>query len=188
MTGLLSKNRLRLLGLFYTNPKRSFYMQELGRILGKKPGVFQRTLNALAEAGFLHSEYRGHARFFRANPRHPLYPELKRLVAKTAGVEGSLRHLVERLAGVKLAFLYGSFAKGRERSESDVDLLVVGSPRMEGALVHALARLETTLQREINYKFYSEREYRAKRAKRDPFLQEILTDAVVVLKGAPDAV
>lgn len=188
MKQLLSQNRLLLLGLFYTNPEKSFYMQEVGRILGKKPGVFQRTLNSLAEEELLKSEYRGHARFFQANTRHPLYPEIKRIIAKTAGVEGTLRNLVERLPDVKMAMIYGSFAKGGERKESDVDLLIVGKPRVEGKLIGEIARLEKKLQREINYKLYGEEEYRDKRRRRDPFLEEVLNDRKIVLKGDPHAV
>jgi predicted nucleotidyltransferase len=188
MKQFLSENQLLLLRLFLTNPEKSFYMHETGRILGKKPGVFQRTLNALVEEGWLRSEYRAHARFFQANTRHPLYPELKRIVAKTVGVEGALRDLVHRLPDVKMALLYGPFAKGGQRKNSDVDLLIVGTPRAESKLVHELARLEKQLQREINYKLYSEGEYRRKRREREPFLQDVLTDRAILLKGDPHAV
>ena len=188
MQRFLSRNQLLLLGLFYTNPEKSYYMQEVGRILGKKPGVFQRTLNALAQEGVLHSEHRGHARFFQANTQHPLYPELRGIVAKTSGAEGALRHLMKQLKDVKMALIYGSFAKENERGDSDVDLLVVGNPRAETALIKRLHLLEKRLQREINYKLYSELEFRKKRAKKDSFLEEILTDKKVVLKGNPDTV
>lgn len=186
MKRFLSKNQLLLLRLFYTNPEKSFYMQEIGKILGKKPGVFQRTLNAMAEEGLVISEYRAHSRFFQANTKHPLYPELKKIVAKTAGVEGTLKELFARLKGVKFALLYGSFAKGKERKESDIDLLVVGSPNIEDRLLKEIPKLEKELQREINYKLYSEREYREKRSRRDPFLEEVLTDQKVILKGDPN--
>lgn len=188
MQRFLSQNQLLLLGLFYTNPQKSYYMQEVGRILGKKPGVFQRALNALAEEGILRSEYRGNARFFQANTQYPLYPELKSIVSKTGGAEGILRRLMEQLKDIEVALLYGSFAKNREREDSDIDLLVVGNPRVETELIKRLRLLEQKLQREINYKLYSEIEYRKKRAKEDSFLEEILTDKIVVLKGNPDAI
>lgn len=187
MKQFLSKNQLLLLRLFYTNPEKSFYMQEIGRILGKKAGVFQRTLNGFVEDGLFLSEYRGHARFFQANARHPLYPELKKIVEKTAGVEGTLRNLFARIKGIKMALLYGSFAKGKERKDSDIDLLLVGNPRTEDQLLKQVPRLEKEFQREINYKLYSDKEYRDKRAKHDPFLEEVLTDKTIVLKGSPDA-
>lgn len=183
MKRFLSENQLLLLRLLLTNPEKSFYMQEIGKILGKKPGVFQRTLNALVEEGWLKSQYRAHARFFQANTQHPIYPELKRILAKTVGVEGALKEMIGRLPEVKLALLYGSFVKGTERKDSDVDLLIVGRPAAEGKLIRRIASLEKKLQREINYKFYSQEEFRQKRAKGDPFLEEILADKKVILKG-----
>ena len=188
MKRFLSKNQLLLLRLFFTNPTKSFYMQEIGRILGKKPGVFQKTLNALAEEGILRSAYQANSRFFQANTNHLLYPELKKIIAKTAGVEGTLRAVLSRLKEVKIALIYGSFAKGREHKDSDVDLLVVGSPRVEDRLLKEIPRIEKELQRDINYKLYSETEYREKRGKGDSFLQEVLTDQKIILKGDLNAI
>jgi len=81
---LLSKNKLKLLKLFYDHPTGEFYMQEIGRKLGKKPGVFQRALNNLYKDGLLLSEYKANARFFRINTHNPIYNELKSIVSKTA--------------------------------------------------------------------------------------------------------
>jgi predicted nucleotidyltransferase len=182
------KNRLELLRIFFTNPDKAFFMQEVGRMLGKKPGVFQRTLNALEEEGLLKSEFRGNSRFFQANTQHPLYPEVKVIIAKTTGVQGALRDLVKGLKDVKMALLYGSFAKGTERKDSDIDLLVVGKPDVENRLLKEIPRYEKKLQREINYKLYSEKEYSEKRKSREPFLEEILTDKNIVLKGSFNAI
>src|SRR5260221_12340503 len=107
MTPLLSKNQLQLLKVFLTNPDKAFYMQEIGRIIGKKPGAFQHTLNALEEEELLKSEYRANARYFQVNTQHSLYAELKKIIAKTVGIEGSLRQLMKNLRDVKLAFIYG---------------------------------------------------------------------------------
>ncbi|MFC1480430.1 hypothetical protein ACFL5Y_03170 [Candidatus Omnitrophota bacterium] len=84
----LSKNRAALLKLFLTNPDQAFYMQEIGRILRKKPGTFQRTLSNMASEGILESEYKGNSRYFRVNKKYPLYKELKSIVSKTVGIKG----------------------------------------------------------------------------------------------------
>lgn len=78
----LTKNKTQLLKLFYGHPDNSYYMQEIGRILGKKPGVFQRTLNKMEEQGVLISEFRANARYFRVNKDYPIYKELKSIVFK----------------------------------------------------------------------------------------------------------
>lgn len=80
----LSKNRIKILKLFYTRPQREFYMQELGRVLKKKPGVFQRTLNNMVAEGILLSRYTANIRYFRLNRRYFLYTELKSITSKTS--------------------------------------------------------------------------------------------------------
>jgi len=80
---ILSKNKLKLLKLFYAHPANQFYMQEIGRLLKKKPGVFQRALNNLHKDGLLLSEYKANARFFKINPHSPIYNELKSIISKS---------------------------------------------------------------------------------------------------------
>ncbi|HEC66195.1 MAG TPA: hypothetical protein ENI23_12965 [bacterium] len=121
----LTKNRAELLKLFFTNSDQAFYMQEIGRILGKKPGTFQRTLNNLVSEGTLESEYRANARYFKVNKGYPLLEELKSIVFKTVGVSGSLKDLLKRVGNVEFAFVYGSFAKAKEDCMSDIDLVLL---------------------------------------------------------------
>ena len=188
MQQFLTKNQILLLRLFYTNPSKSFYMQEVAGIIGKKAGVFQRTLNVLVEEKLLNDNYRGNNRFFQANTKHVLYPEMKRIIFKAAGgLEASLKDLVNHIPDVKFAMIFGSFARGNERNYSDVDLLVAGSPSAEKKLSKELPRLERQLQREINCKWYTLESYRKQYAK-DPFLKAILRDKKIILKGDPDAI
>ncbi|MDD2680065.1 MAG: TolC family protein [Candidatus Omnitrophica bacterium] len=81
-----SKNTLKLLKLFYAHPEQQYYIQELGRLLKTKPGVFQRTLYNLQKEGVLQSYYRANARFFSANKSYPFYREFKSIVYKSAKV------------------------------------------------------------------------------------------------------
>ena len=83
---ILNKSAVELLRLFYKHPESQFYIQELGRLLGKKPGVFQRTLNNLHKDGVLLSEYKANARFFRLNKSYFIYNELKSIIDKSAKI------------------------------------------------------------------------------------------------------
>jgi len=80
----LSKNTVKLLKLFYSHPDDSFYIQQIGRLLKKKPGVFQRMLYKLEKQGVLKSEYQANARFFRTNKEYPIYKELKSILSKSS--------------------------------------------------------------------------------------------------------
>ena len=98
-----SKNALRLLKLFYAHPERQFYIQELGRVLKIKPGVFQRALYKLERQGVLRSAYKANARFFSANKNYAFYKEFRTIVRKLA-------HLAALIA--LLNFLPSSAGRG----------------------------------------------------------------------------
>ncbi|MCB4757233.1 MAG: nucleotidyltransferase domain-containing protein, partial [Elusimicrobia bacterium] len=183
MKSLFNKSKTMLLRIFFTNPDRAFYVHELGKILNKKPGIFHRALNQLENDGFLTSRFQANARYFKANPNHPLFPELKNIVFKTAGVEASLKSLFQTLKNAKAALIYGSFAKGLDRADSDIDILVIGEPLVENQLIRKLKKLENDLQREINFTLYSEEEYAEKRKVQDPFLEEVLNQKTILIKG-----
>jgi len=179
---ILSKNKADLLGLFFTNPERSFYIQEIGRILDKKPGTFQRTLNNLISEGILTSVYKGNLRLIKVNKDYPLYGELKSIIFKTVGLQGSIRRILQVIGDIRIAFIYGSYAKSRENTLSDVDLFIIGDPD-EGSLIKKLDSLEEKLKREINYKLYSFSDFKKEVKEKEPFIIRILKDKKIMLMG-----
>lgn len=181
----LSGNRAGLLRLFYTNPEQSFYMQEIGRILGKKPGNFQRTLNQMTKEGILISEYKANERYFRVNKDYPLYQELKSIVFKTVGVVGSIRDKLIKVDAIDFAFIYGSFARDKENYLSDIDLIIIGKVD-EDDLIRELDSLEELLNREINLKLYQQHEFKKAVSQKEPFLLEILRDKKLMVVGDED--
>lgn len=178
----LTQNKAELLGLFFTNPQKSFYIQQIGRLLGKKPGVFQATLNSLEKQGILTSEYAANTRCFRVNKQFPLYEEFKSIIFKTVGVAGGIRDILKKLGNVTLAFIYGSYAKGRENELSDIDVIVVGKCD-ENKLIRQLDLLEDRISRQINYKLYSPEEFKSHLKKKEPFLTAIVKDKRIILLG-----
>ncbi len=179
---ILSKNKADLLGLFFTNPERSFYIQEIGRILNKKPGTFQRTLNNLVSEGILTGAYKGNLRLIKVNKDYPLYDELRKIIFKTVGLQGSVRRILQEIGDIRIAFIYGSYAKSRESALSDVDLLLIGDPD-EGKLIKKLDSLEEKLKREINYKLYKLSDLKKEVEEKEPFILRILKDKKIMLIG-----
>lgn len=178
----LTKNRAELLRLFFTNPDRAFYMQEIGRSLGKKPGCFQRVINNMEKEGVLTSERKANARYFMVNKEYPLYDELKNIVFKTVGMIGSVKEVLQKAGGADYAFIYGSYAKAKENYFSDIDLIVIGKCD-EDKLIKGFDRLEELLKREINYKLYTLSDFKEEIRQKEPFLLNILQDKKIMLIG-----
>ena len=180
-----TKNQTLVLELFFNNPEKSFYLREIGRLIGKEPGVFQKDINKLAESGILISEYRAKNRFFKLNKNHPLYKEFKAIFFKTLGAEGKLREILKNIKEIKTAFIFGSFAKSKEDSFSDIDLMIIGDPN-EDLLISKISKLESRLDREINYHIFSLADWKKKLKEKDSFLENILSQPKIFLIGKKD--
>ena len=167
---MFSPNQQVLLTLFISNPFQEYHLHEIGRILGKKPGVFQKALNALEKENILKSQMRGNQRIVSLNKQYPLLKEITKIIQKTVGVEALLKEVVGKESGIQTAFIFGSYAKDKMRSESDIDLIFVGEKEAQDVILEAIEKIEKQIQREINPKLYSPREYAKKKKQQDPFL------------------
>ena len=179
-----SRVRARVLSWLFTHTEEEFFVRQLAAILKEDPTNLSRELARLERLGIVASTRRGNLKYFRVGHNCPFFGELKGLVLKTAGVYGQIQDAIGGLAGVKCAFIYGSFARGEERAESDVDLLIIGTVDMN-SLDTALRDLETELGREINYSLYSVKEFRAKKKNKDGFLMDVLGGDKILLVGDP---
>ncbi len=179
-----SKLRRKLLTYSFTHPDENYYVRELSHLINEDPGNLSRELKRLEDEGLYTSVIKGKVKFFSLNKRYPLYKELKTIIFRTEGVEGSIKDLVRRYGGITLAFLYGSYAKDKERKTSDIDLVVVGEfPR--DPFTRDVRDVESKLNREINFATYDQSEFAKERRKKGSFLNLILKDKIIVLKGNP---
>lgn len=181
---MFTKLQSQILALLIENPQKEFYLSQIGQLLDKQAGVFQRGLKSIERQGIVISRRQGNQRLFRINTEYPFFNEIKSILRKTFGAQKSLSEIVESIEGVKTAFIYGSYAKNKLRVDSDIDLIAVLNPlSCEDELLSRISSLEKKLGREINYKVYSSREFSQKLAHNDPFLTEILSEQIIPLKG-----
>lgn len=164
-------------------PEKWWYLSELAQFLGTTPSSLQRELEALVRVGVLEQRREGARRYFKAETRSPLYPELRGLVEKTAGVLPTLREVLASFdRRVRCAFVYGSMARSQEHALSDVDLMIIGSVGLAD-LAPALRRAESRLGRDVNATSYSTRELRNRVAAGDHFVSEVLGGPKGFVKG-----
>jgi len=181
---MYTKTQLQILAIFFAHPGEEFYLSQLGELLGKKPGCFQRGINSLEQEGLLVSKKQGSQRFFAIHEKYALLDEIRSIIKKTAGVEALLRNFVNICEGIKTALIFGSYARDSLRPGSDIDLLLVVSDKnIEDDVISGLAGIERQIQREVNYTLYSISEFNERRNAREPFLEEILSGPVIPLKG-----
>jgi predicted nucleotidyltransferase len=182
-TIISSKTKRAILKQFLSNPQQKYYVRQIALILNISVGTIHRELVKLEESGILNSENVANSRFFYVNQANPLFKELKQLIFKSEGLEGRLRELLKDLDGLKAAFIYGSFAEGKERADSDVDLFLLGQLQ-ENELVRKISHLELEFSREINYTIYTEDEFKKEKQKRNSFILSVIKGPKIFIKGA----
>ena len=179
---LNTKLRRKLLTYSFTHPGEDYYVRELSGLIDEDPGNLSRELRKLEEEGLFVSFVRGRARFYSLNKQYPLFKEIKKIVLKTEGVEGSLKEVMAKYKGISFAVIYGSYAKDRENNTSDIDVVVVGEFPVN-AFTRDIRSLESKLNREINFTFYTFEELEKERKKEGGFFNLVLKGKIRVLKG-----
>lgn len=171
--------RRQLLTHFLDRPGVIGHVREVARRLSRAPAVVGRELAELERQGILTSDRIGSARRYRANEASPVIEEVRRLVRKTIGVDARLRQALADVSRIRRAFLYGSYARGEERPDSDIDLIVVGEPDPE-LFWQRILSAERDLGRDISVTEYGPEEFDRKRHD-DPFLARVLSGPLVDL-------
>ncbi|HMI53377.1 MAG TPA: nucleotidyltransferase domain-containing protein [Candidatus Saccharimonadales bacterium] len=180
---IFGQSRRSILALLYGHADSQFYLREVARRAGTGIGATQRELGHLTDAGLIHRVRHGHQVFYQANRQNPIFAELKSILAKTSGMRDILNEgLVPLSERIKLAFVYGSIARGDETGSSDVDLMVIGEVSFAD-VVSALSDSELKLGREINPTVYGPREFREKLAAENHFLSTIAKEKKLFVIG-----
>lgn len=180
-----SKIRQDLLVLFFTNPSQKYYVRELERLLGYSVGSIHRELLKFKKDSLFNTQKVGNLLYYSLNTKHPLFNELKSIVSKTAGVEGSLKKILRSIEKIEIAFIYGSFANKKEKAMSDIDIMIIGNPNTSN-LNEKIMILEKLLKREINPTIYSSKEYKDKKKAKSGFIIDLLKNPKIMLIGKKD--
>jgi DNA-binding transcriptional ArsR family regulator len=158
-TGLISsKTRIKLLTRFFFNPATRSYLRELANEFNVSTNSVREELNQLTKTKLLTSRKSGRQVFYKANRDHPLFPELKSMVAKVMGIDQVVEGIITRLGDLECAYLLGDYAEGKDTGI--VDLLLVGN--IDQYHLNDLSRkTERYINRKIRSLVMSRKEYNA---------------------------
>jgi predicted nucleotidyltransferase len=182
MLELRSEARRKLLAYYFTNPSARLHLRGLGEQLQVDPSNLSKEMRKLEREGLFRAEISGRQKYFQLNRSYPLYNEVRGIVAKTIGATPLLAEAFKRVDGVNEAYLYGSFARNQQDASSDVDILVIGTPRAD-VLAESVRKLERQLGREINYTVLTVKEFKSRQDRKDAFLANIWHNKLVSLIG-----
>lgn len=172
----------RLLAALLLGPELEMSAAELQeRTGGSRAGVHQE-LRRLLEGGLLDRRTVGRSALYRPAQDSPVVEPLTVLVERTLGVEAELRRRLAAIPGVEAAAIYGSWAAGSIKPQSDVDVLVIGEPDAD-ALEEAARAVERRSRRELNLTLYDRADWLARLRQRSGFAATVLDRPLIELVG-----
>ncbi len=143
---ITSKTRIRLLLRFFLNPNVYSYLRELASELGESTNAVRVELDRLSEAGYLEKKANGNRVLYKANEKHPLFPEIHSIVKKYTGIDLIAEQIIQRLGNLKAAYVIGDYAKGKDTGI--IDIVLVGEIDMQ-YLHKVIEKVEKLINRKI---------------------------------------
>lgn len=177
---LNSKIVQTILGYFFLHEKEELYLNEMVKKFNFDKRNAFKAIKKLISEGILVSEKKGKEIYYSLNKKYPLFQEIKKIVLKTYGIESQLKDSLKKINGIKEAYIVGSYAKNRMDVTSDIDVLVIGdADTLE--LNREIAKLQKTINREINLVNITKKELSKKLSNKDPFLKDVFKNRRIKL-------
>jgi predicted nucleotidyltransferase len=123
----------------------------------------------------------GRTRYF-LNEDHPWIKPLRQLLESTVGSIDIIRSVFRDIAGIEVAFVFGSFAISEQGPESDIDLLVVGD-HDQSSLFNVISGLEEKVAREVQLVVYTPDEWRKGFEERSHFVVSLMEAPKIFIIG-----
>jgi len=181
---LFPKVRQRVLELLYGKPDQLFYTNEIIRLSDSGTGAVQRELTKLTNMNLIKFELFGNQKRYQADQSSPIYIDLRNIILKTFGLSDVMCEVLTPIATqIQFAFIYGSIASGKDKTNSDIDLMIISDTLSYAELFSLLSKPEKKLGRKINPTFYSEIEWIEKRKQKNNFAIQIIKRPKIFLIG-----
>ena len=178
---LSSRVRAEIFRLLFGLDEKELHLREMERQAGLSLSTIRQDLQKLVKLDLLTTRRDGNRLYYRANTDHPLYPEIRNLVLKTAGLVEIFKSVLNR-DEVQVAFVFGSLASNKEKAASDVDLMVIGSVGLR-TLSSWLSGVFEQVGREVNPISMTMEEFRRRQETGDHFISNVLESPKLFIIG-----
>ncbi len=178
----ITENHLKVLSLFTRGFDKEYYIREVQRLLGISPRTAQLILDDLEKKTVLESDTRGKIRVYRIKKsesakNYLLFTEQykKILFVKTRPL---IREIISKIIPFidGIGVIFGSYAKGIEKKDSDLDIFVIGKCDLK-----EVKKISKIYGIDASIKLYPAKVFE-KDMERDILIKEVMLDHIIILK------
>ena len=182
-----SQSLMRTFGFLALHPDGEFGAAEIAEVVGVTRPAIVSALGYLEQDGLVTKRSVGKKRLYRIKTDAAYYPELRSIALKTLGGIETIAKEIQADPDVRFAAVFGSFARGEEGPQSDIDILFVigdeGWEEVDYRLATAMAGVSEQIARRVSPNIYRESEFTRLRREGNASVEQILSSPMTVLKG-----
>lgn len=164
----------RLLLYFALHGDEPRHVRDLQRRSGLSMSSLHRDLERLEARGLVERMEEGSRVRYRAVEGHTGWKALRALIREFAHPAEVVEEALAGVEGIEAAFVYGSFARGDARDDSDVDVLVVGDVDAQSRIGRQAAEASLLLGRPVEIRAYTREKLERQIAAGSAVLRRIL--------------
>ena len=179
---LSSRARAEIFRLLLSGTGEELHVREIERRSGLNDSTLRQELRKLVRLDLVQSRRDSNRVYYRAKTESPLYPEIRNLVLKTSGLSDVLKSALTDKR-IRMAFVFGSIARGEEKAGSDVDLMVIGQLGLRD-LSRLLSGIEEKIGREVNPHVLREEEFRKRIRAKEHFVSSVMETPKIFIIGS----
>lgn len=179
---LSSRARAEIFRLLFSGTGEELHVREIERRSGLNDSTLRQELRKLVRLDLVQSRRDSNRVYYRAKTESPLYPEIRNLVLKTSGLSDVLKSALKDKR-IRVAFVFGSIARGEEKAGSDVDLMVIGQLGLRD-LSRLLSSIEEKIGREVNPHVLREEEFQKRIQTKEHFVSSVMEAPKLFIIGS----
>ena len=164
-------DKMEILKHFMKEPEREFHIREFAKEAKISPTTATGYLEELKKEDLLEKSKSRNVVLYKANSQNPLFKETKKYYNLKKILESKLiDYLNQELNYPEAVVLFGSYAKGENILESDIDLFILTESKKQ----ISLKKFEEELRAEIQVFIYNKKEFNELKTKNRDLINNIL--------------
>lgn len=173
--------QLKVLSLFLENPHSSYYLRESARMLNMDPMTVKRALDLLVKDDFLIRTEEKNRTLYKANVENPALRHIKiSYNLSWLREKNTVDFILKQMKSVSSIVLFGSFAKGENDKESDVDILTISLSKNKPT-----SKLAQHLRKDVNLVNFTPAQWSNQAKNNKAFYLDVITDGVLLYGTKP---
>jgi predicted nucleotidyltransferase len=169
---------------FAVHPEDASHGREIQRRTGLTPRSLQTELARLESLGLVRRRPDGRLVRYELVEENPRWRALRAMIRDFADPVDVVRNALADIPGIAAAFVFGSFARGDTREDSDVDVFLIDDGIPEERLARRTIEAEILLGREVSVVQMTRDELAGRTEAGSSFIRNVFRGPKVWLAGS----